>query len=508
MKKLIYLLTSLLFLTGLTTKVAAVENWNLSGTYVLTYTCIAGCVGDYPHTMNITVSNLEDGTFSGTGFYNTNPLYSWDVAGTVAGSTVDFVADYNNLNPSYELTATGTIAIDGTMSGTATSNTGQEFNWATTSGTATYNRRAEILTPLENEEVYGLVNFEAYLNDNDVDQILWAIRYETCAASTGTVFGNVDTKTDAADIDVSNLANQTFSYTADMTDQPLGKYCFVYNPVEDAGEVNIRLTREFHLIEEPILDPDNDGVYGDADYCPVTKEDDFIDQPANRWSWNGSEWGYISPKTKDWTEGNLDMGDLHGCSCTQILDKINEETGAELGGHYKYGCSKSILESWISGWYALGSLQVPADDPEGISTAYSSIDGKEYLISASGQWLNRNDHETYSPQNIDAEYLSEDGWATWQDGHTGLPDLPDLQVNNAFVDWGAYTNTHVYELTTAGTGLPFSFRIFDGLNGEVIPEWYDDNDGYLTVDIYQKLYQKRRGEGERSHPARFGFLEK
>lgn len=122
-----------------------------------------------------------------------------------------------------------------------------------------YARTAEITSPTSGQDVYGLVNFTAYLNDDDADAIQWAVRQGTCAAGTGTVFGNVDSHSDVAVIDQSNLSNQTFSFTGDMSSLPLGMYCFIYNPVEDAGEANIRETVEFNLIEAPIGPPTDMG---------------------------------------------------------------------------------------------------------------------------------------------------------------------------------------------------------------------------------------------------------
>ncbi len=40
-----------------------------------------------------------------------------------------------------------------------------------------------------------------------------------------------------------------------MSALPLGMYCFIYNPVEDSGEANIRKTVEFNLVETPVGPP-------------------------------------------------------------------------------------------------------------------------------------------------------------------------------------------------------------------------------------------------------------
>jgi hypothetical protein len=131
----------------------------------------------------------------------------------------------------------------------------ERFDW--TRFDVLYPRSAEITSPVAGEEVSGIVSFEAYLDDNDVDAIQWAIRQGTCAANTNTVFGNVDGHSDTATIDASDLSHQAFSFSADMSSLPLGMYCFVYNPVEDSGESNIRKTVEFHL-KELLIGPPTD----------------------------------------------------------------------------------------------------------------------------------------------------------------------------------------------------------------------------------------------------------
>ena len=109
--------------------------WDLSGTWVINYHCTSGCSGDYPHTYNLT-GDPDTGSFSGTGFYNPNPAVTEDVNGTVVGSDVNYQSVYNNVNPGYTVDATGTIADDGSMSGTATG-PGQAFTWESLSGNAT-----------------------------------------------------------------------------------------------------------------------------------------------------------------------------------------------------------------------------------------------------------------------------------------------------------------------------------------------------------------------------------
>lgn len=113
-------------------------------------------------------------------------------------------------------------------------------------------RMAEITAPTVGQTVSGSVNFAAYLVDDDADSVQWAVRQGTCAAPTGTVFGNVDGKTDVATLDQTDLEMQTFNFTADMSASTPGVYCFVYNPAEDSGETNIRETVEFN-VEAPVV---------------------------------------------------------------------------------------------------------------------------------------------------------------------------------------------------------------------------------------------------------------
>lgn len=142
MKKVIFGLTILavfsllVFVNQVGAKVERVAGaWDLTGSYVIEFTCTSGCSGTYPHTMNITSVDLTSGDFSGDGNYNPNPDYTWDVSGNVSDSSLTFTIVYTGLNPGYTVNASGTIASDGTLSGTATG-PGQSFDWQSTSGAA------------------------------------------------------------------------------------------------------------------------------------------------------------------------------------------------------------------------------------------------------------------------------------------------------------------------------------------------------------------------------------
>jgi hypothetical protein len=93
-------------------------------------------------------------------------------------------------------------------------------------------------------------------------------------------------------------------------------------------------------------DSDGDGIK-DCDeptFCWGTSADvPSKELGINRWIWDGSDWITLSPKgegpNKDFT-----MEQTHGCSCFQILATY-EDT---MKGHYKFGCSQSVLEEFIA----------------------------------------------------------------------------------------------------------------------------------------------------------------
>ncbi|UZE93017.1 MAG: hypothetical protein IB617_02555 [Candidatus Nealsonbacteria bacterium] len=102
----------------------------------------------------------------------------------------------------------------------------------------------------EGEFVFGTINLKAiYIDENkDWDPVSWAVREGTCAAGTNTVLGNVDGYNDPYLWDGS-----LFSATADVSTWTSGKYCFILNPREDAGAIDVRLTRWFWIINDDYI---------------------------------------------------------------------------------------------------------------------------------------------------------------------------------------------------------------------------------------------------------------
>jgi hypothetical protein len=109
----------------------------------------------------------------------------------------------------------------------------------------------------------------------------------------------------------------------------------------------------------------------------------------------------------------------------------------------------------------------------------------DYIFKVSGTWMN---NRAPLADAVDAEYTSQDAWDNILPGPSGYDEgLIDLQVNEAFVDWGSYSSDHEYQLSFAGTGEVVNFRVFEGNveNNELELSWYDDNEGELTVEIYK-----------------------
>ena len=96
--------------------------WNIGGKHPLVFTAGGST---YAHTMyvtSVTPVSTTATSFTGVGTYDPNPAdYTWTVSGTVNKEHVSFKILYTGkADPGYTLTATGVIAPNGSVSGTAT----------------------------------------------------------------------------------------------------------------------------------------------------------------------------------------------------------------------------------------------------------------------------------------------------------------------------------------------------------------------------------------------------
>lgn len=99
------------------------DDWKIEGTHSIVFTCGGN---DYHHT-------LTDG-FPGSGTYDPNSGYTWDMTGNITGDNLVFNILYTGIGAGYTLNGVGTISPDGSISGTTDGNC-QTFNMG--SGTAT-----------------------------------------------------------------------------------------------------------------------------------------------------------------------------------------------------------------------------------------------------------------------------------------------------------------------------------------------------------------------------------
>lgn len=122
----------------------------------------------------------------------------------------------------------------------------------------------------DGDNVSGVVNFDATYDDGDAvndDAVQWAIRQGTCASGSNTVAGNVDGATDAYTWD-----GAVFNAMVDTSQWASGEYCFVFNPTDDAGQNNVRLTRTFDVEQTVFLPTSKDDCKKDG-YLALTDAD-------------------------------------------------------------------------------------------------------------------------------------------------------------------------------------------------------------------------------------------
>jgi hypothetical protein len=89
------------------------------GTYTFVATCVSVCSGVFTHHLTIASYSAGAGSFSGTG-YSVSPPTRWTITGTIKGGRVSFHIAYTAGNPGYTFDGTGTVAPNGSMSGTGT----------------------------------------------------------------------------------------------------------------------------------------------------------------------------------------------------------------------------------------------------------------------------------------------------------------------------------------------------------------------------------------------------
>ena len=137
----------------------AATTWNVTGNYVINMDYLGS---DNFHDVSLVQDGLDNLTGNGGSPAGAN-VYTWVItSGSVVDNTIHFIADYtatpDAVVPQTTLHATGTIALDGTMSGTWSDNYqggDRSGTWTTASGSA--------LTGVLHAEDFGVVDYDTGL---------------------------------------------------------------------------------------------------------------------------------------------------------------------------------------------------------------------------------------------------------------------------------------------------------------------------------------------------------
>ncbi len=244
------------------------------------------------------------------------------------------------------------------------------------------------------------------------------------------------------------------------------------------------------------MDTDDDGVLNGDDYCPNSSADGLwtVGLGNNRlevrniagdlmWVQNKvGKKGVASPVTVH----GIDY--THGCNGHEIIELLD----GVMNGHLKYGVTAGLVEEFhfdlmdgeLDGIYLVDTVLVNSALVAGANSSVL-VSGQEYRFDVSGTWTNR------PGETVDAKFTTMDTWGTWTDAPAGgyHEDLIELQVNNAFVEWGDYSSAHAYSVAfTPAADASVNFRVFDG---DVLTNtplaWYSDNVGTLTVKVYAQI---------------------
>jgi len=95
------------------------EYWEITAPNAIIFGCGGGT---YNHTLDIVTNDFSCGTFEGEGTYDSNSSYTWDITGSIDGDDITFTLIYTGINSGYTLNGSGTIAVDGSISGTVNGN--------------------------------------------------------------------------------------------------------------------------------------------------------------------------------------------------------------------------------------------------------------------------------------------------------------------------------------------------------------------------------------------------
>ncbi|MBN2458860.1 LamG domain-containing protein [Candidatus Woesearchaeota archaeon] len=307
-------------------------------------------------------------------------------------------------------------------------------------------------------------------------------------------------------VEVGTGTSATGNIVYPVEDLYFGRFnemCGGYNYFQYSGYLddvriwNIALTAD----QLAYYDQDFDWVFGDDDKCAGT----VVDVPdenlgVNRHVWYGGDYFTTLVPAKKGTfieeASPFSMADTLGCSCEQILQKLKDEFGAQMVGHWNFGCSKSVMDDFVldmsdgvfDGLYLLDTVTVPSN--QNIASAVEVImPDQTYILEASGTYQ----YATWAGIPVADAKCSWRGTADplgyinqWLSGDL-LPspytNYLEIKVNGGVVDWGVPSGTcnadNIYKMEITGVDH-LDFNIYDG--GAT-----GDNSGSITVKIFAQV---------------------
>lgn len=98
---------------------AVAATWNITAPRSIDFVCGGGT---YNHTLLTVSEDPSTGYFTGTGQYDPDHSYTWNITGNTTSNNLTFTIVYTGSNAGYTLHGVGTIASDGSISGTTDGN--------------------------------------------------------------------------------------------------------------------------------------------------------------------------------------------------------------------------------------------------------------------------------------------------------------------------------------------------------------------------------------------------
>jgi hypothetical protein len=363
------------------------------------------------------------------------------------------------------------------------------------------------VTPVAGSELSGTVTFTINVTDNNPldptkNTKVWVYLYNAAGAQ----------KSQGASVDLSNGAG---TFTVDTTKIDNGDSWLDVGQVFDAaGNPSGPVDNYFESYDVENIPPDTTPPSVPTLLSPVNG--DITPTNSFTFTWNSSTDDQPGPITYEF-HSSMNPAETGGVLTTGLWDSGTltspsiVSSGAPDGAWYWQVRAKDAAgntSAWSDIWaVTLNTVPPPAlaTCPVGTSPVFVETDtvnsnsyaptvgsndltnGQTYLLVASGAWQNGN-------LNLaDTAYASVDNWTTYMQGYHIAPyslgpNEFQLQVNGAFVNWGAYQPTHQYSYLYTGVGSPVSLMVFDG-DSTVSPaqandSWYGDNSGSLAVNVY------------------------